>query len=430
MRIFEQGVDRDEEILSAFTYGSPASDPELESVVRKIITQVRASGDAALLEYGRKHDSPSLKDIIVPPPELEKALNGLETSLLNALKRAADNIQTFHEQEKQKSWITSSGSTTLGQIVNPLESVGVYVPGGRAAYPSTVLMTTIPAAVAGVKNIFVATPVDSGGDIPAVVKAACRLCGVTTVFKMGGAQAIAAFAYGTQSVPRVDKIVGPGNQYVNMAKRLVFGQVGIDSLAGPSEVLIVADSSAPAEWVAADIIAQAEHGSESKTILITWSRLLADKVLSAVSAQIVKEPRESHIREALGNRGIMLVVNNESDALDWIESCAPEHLQLIVRDPQEWIGRIKNAGAIFVGPYSPVPIGDYVAGPSHTLPTGTSARFSSGLGVADFQKRTSLIWYGRKEFMEDAPSAMTIASAEGLNAHITSVAIRLKEESS
>ncbi|MEI6914057.1 MAG: histidinol dehydrogenase, partial [Armatimonadota bacterium] len=245
---------------------------------------------------------------------------------------------------------------------------------------------------------------------------------------MGGAQALAAFAYGTATVQRVDKVVGPGNQYVNVAKRLLFGRIGVDSLAGPSEVLIIADASVPADWIAADLMAQAEHGAESKSIVITWSRVLADKILSSIGALCRLEPRSEWISQSLAARGALIVVEDEVEALRLTNLCAPEHLQLLVGNPQEWIGRVRHAGAIFAGSYSPVPLGDYAAGPSHTLPTGTSARFSSALGVAEFQKRTSLIWYDKNEYAEDAKAAVTLAEAEGLHAHATSLRLRMAED--
>jgi len=426
MRILEQGVDPDQMILQALSAGSPMDEPAVEKTVREIIESVRRDGDTALLELGRRFDSPSLAAVAVDAAELARAWERLDAHLREALQRSADNVRRFHEEEKQSSWFSPRGGGMLGQIVRPLRSVGIYVPGGRAAYPSSVLMTAIPASVAGVEDICVATPVSHNGEIPDAVLGACHLCGVRRVFRMGGAQAIAAFAYGTQTVPRVDKVVGPGNQYVNVAKRVLYGQVGVDSLAGPSEVLIIADESTPASWVAADLIAQAEHGGESKAVLITWSRPLADRVLAEISAQTAAQPRAQYIRAALDSRGLMLVVPDAGSAARWADACAPEHLELLVRSPQEWISRIHNAGAIFAGAYSPVPLGDYAAGPSHTLPTGTAARFSSALGVAEFQKRTSLIWYSRDQYERDALAGMTIAECEGLAAHRASLAKRLE----
>jgi histidinol dehydrogenase len=428
MRVFEQGIDRDQDIREALVAGSPTDDLEVESAVRDIIAQVKDRGDKALLELGQKFDSPDLKEIAVSTEEIEDAASNTPRDVLNALSHAAENVRKFHQREKENSWFHSEGSTTLGQIVRPIDTVGIYVPGGKAAYPSTVLMTAIPASVAGVGDICIATPAGPGGKVPDSVLAACRLCGVTSVFKMGGAQAVAAFAYGTNSVPRVDKIVGPGNQYVNSAKRQVFGQVGIDSLAGPSEVLIIADENSEPAWVAADLISQAEHGGDSKSILVTWSRTLVDRVLYSISAQLENEPRAEYIRKSLSSRGVVLLVKGPEEALLWTNICAPEHLQIMVRQPQDWIGQISNAGAIFIGPYSPVPLGDYVAGPSHTLPTGASARFSSALGVAEFQKRTSLIWYGADEYFKDAPAAIKLADIEGLAAHKKSLELRLKEQ--
>lgn len=427
MRVFEQGIDRDADIAAALAAGSPADDPAVEAVVQDILQQVKQRGDDALLELGRRFDSPDLDAISVPADAGAEAWERISEQLRDALQRAADNIRRFHEEEKQQSWFSSRGGSMLGQIVTPIDSVGIYVPGGRAQYPSTVLMTAMPASVAGVGSIAIATPSGEGGQVSDSVLAACHLAGVTRIYRMGGAQAIAAFAYGTASVARVDKVVGPGNQYVNAAKRLVFGHVGIDSLAGPSEVLIIADESANPDWVAADLIAQAEHGGESKSILITWSRGLADRVLSAVSRQLASEPRADLIRRSLSSMGAVVVARDADEAVRLSNISAPEHLQILAREPAQFITRLRNAGAIFVGPYTPVPLGDYVAGPSHTLPTGASARFCSALGVAEFQKRSSLLWYRPEEYSDEAPAAMYLAETEGLWAHKKALQMRLED---
>jgi histidinol dehydrogenase len=427
MRFLETAKDPQEQIRAALTAGSPADDDAVEQTVREIIARVRSEGDAALLDLGRRFDFPGLESIPVPPERIRQALDSIPRDLRAALEHAATNIREFHEQEKAESWVSTRGSTVMGQLVRPIPSVGLYVPGGRAAYPSTVLMTAIPAAVAGVRELCVATPCGEEGEIPESILAACAISGVSRVFRMGGAQAIAAFAFGTESVPRVDKVAGPGNRFVNCAKRLLFGHVGIDSLAGPSEVLVIADETANPQWVAADLIAQAEHGGDSRSILVTWRREVAEAVAKAVDKQLPQEPRAVHIRESLDSYGVILLTAGPDEAVHWTNICAPEHLQVWVERPQEWIGRLVNAGAIFVGPYSPVPIGDYVAGPSHTLPTGTAARFSSALGVAEFQKRTSLIWYGPQELTRDADAAVTIAEAEGLPAHARAITLRGKD---
>ncbi len=427
MRILIQGVDPAETISSALELGAAVMQPGVESLVREIIEDVRVRGESALLDLGRRFDCPRLEKIAVPRDEIERAAARVGDDLWQALERAAGNIRRFHEEEKQSSWVTARGGATLGQLVKPVDCAGLYVPGGRACYPSSVLMTAIPASVAGVKRIYLATPAGPDGRPPDAVLAACSLCGVTGVFNMGGAQAIAAFAFGAGCVPRVDKIAGPGNQYVNTAKRLLFGQVGIDSLAGPSEVLIVADDCAPAEWIAADLIAQAEHAGDSKAILVALSREVAEAVNSAVEKRVRAEPRRELIEQSLSSGGVIIVAESPDAALELVNTCAPEHLQLLVRDPQEWIPGVRNAGAIFAGPYTPVPLGDYAAGPSHTLPTGTSARFLSALGVAEFQKRTSLLWYGRDAMQEDARAAMVIAEAEQLHAHKAALEIRLAD---
>ena len=427
MRFLETARHTEGEIRAALTAGSPADDDAVEHSVREIIARVRSEGDAALLDLGRRFDSPGLESIAVPVERVSQALESISADLRQALEHAAANIREFHEQEKSVSWVSTRGSTVMGQLVRPVPSAGLYVPGGRAAYPSTVLMTAIPAAVAGVRELFVATPCGERGEVPDSILAACAISGVSRVFRMGGAQAIAAFAFGTESVPRVDKVAGPGNRFVNCAKRLLFGHVGVDSLAGPSEVLVIADGSADPEWLAADLIAQAEHGGDSRSILVTWKREVAEAVQNAVERQLPREPRAGHIRESLGSFGVILLTSGPDEAVHWTNICAPEHLQIWVERPQEWIGRIVNAGAVFVGPWSPVPIGDYAAGPSHTLPTGTAARFSSALGVAEFQKRTSLIWYGPQEFARDAQAAIIIAEAEGLPAHARAIELRGKD---
>lgn len=427
MRILETGVDSPEVIRQALSSGSAAVATDITLVVEGIIRDVKARGDIALLDLGRKFDSPHLESILIEENAIQNSISNLPADFLSALEHAARNIRRFHEDEKQQSWTSWYPGRTLGQIVRPIDSVGIYIPGGRAAYPSSVLMTAIPAQVAGVPEISVCTPSAPHGKIPDTVLAACRLCGVNRVYAVGGAQAIAAFALGTESVKKVDKVVGPGNQYVNVAKRLLFGHIGIDSLAGPSEVLILSDGSADPEWVAADLIAQAEHGGESKSILITDSRLHADAVLKAVNRLADTLSRSEILKQSLGSVGVVLIVQNREEALKWTNLCAPEHLQVLVENPETWLGGIRNAGAIFVGPYSPVPLGDYAAGPSHTLPTGTAARFSSALGVSEFQKRTSLIWYGPEGYPEDARAAARLAAMEGLDGHKLSLQLRLKD---
>lgn len=428
MKILETGVDSPEGIRQALSSGSAADATEITLVVEGIIRDVQSRGDDSLLDLGRRFDSPNLQSINVSQDAIDSACDKVPDDFLTALKHASFNVRRFHEDEKQQSWTSWNPGKTLGQIVRPIDSVGIYIPGGRAAYPSSVLMTAIPASVAGVPEVSVCTPAAPDGKIPDTVLAACKLCGINRVYAVGGAQAIAAFALGTESVKKVDKVVGPGNQYVNVAKRLLFGHIGIDSLAGPSEVLILSDGSVDPEWVAADLIAQAEHGGESKSILVTDSRLHADAVLKAVSRLTETLPRRDILRQSLGALGVVLIVQGREEALEWTNLCAPEHLQMLVENPEDWLGGIRNAGAIFVGPYTPVPLGDYSAGPSHTLPTGTAARFSSALGVSEFQKRTSLIWYGPEAYPADARVAASLARAEGLDGHRLSLQLRLKDK--
>ncbi|MBI2982340.1 MAG: histidinol dehydrogenase [Deltaproteobacteria bacterium] len=399
-----------------------------ERVVRKIIADVSRKGDRALFAYTKKFDhfSATSKNIEVSRQERRDAWRKLDRQTIHALKRAADRIRGFHSRQKNVSWMTKKGGIELGLRWTPLERVGIYVPGGRAVYPSTVLMNAIPAKIAGVSEIIMTTPCPGGKSHPALLVAA-DLAGVDRIFKVGGAQAIAALAYGTKSVPRVDKIVGPGNQFVAEAKRQIFGKVAIDMIAGPTELVVVADDSANPSWIAADLISQAEHDPEARPILISPSSKLIKRVAKEVAKQISQIPRRRIAEAAFWNHGEKIKVKNLDEACERANGIAPEHLELSVRNPKRWLRKIRHAGAIFLGPCSPVALGDYAAGPNHVLPTGGTARFSSPLGVYDFMKGSSVIEATKKGLYRLAPVITQIARIEGLTAHAESVLARFQK---
>jgi histidinol dehydrogenase len=398
-----------------------------EAAARKIVDAVRRRGDAAVLEYTRRFDGARLnaRTMRVRPDAMREAADALPRPVRAALRKAARRIRSFHEKQRQPSWrYRDSSGIVLGQKVTPLQRVGVYVPGGQAAYPSSVLMNVVPARVAGVSEVIMVSPAGPDGHAPAVL-AAAHIAGVTQLFQIGGAQAVAALAYGTRSVARVDKIVGPGNAYVQAAKRQVYGRVDIDSTAGPSEVLIIADTSARPDFVAADLLAQAEHGSGDEcAILLTPSRRLAERVRKMIVTQMAELPRRADIEKVLRRKGALVVVRSIGEAIELAEQIAPEHLEVQTRQPQRVADKLSNAGAIFVGPYSPAPLGDYMAGPNHVLPTGGSARFFSPLGVYDFVKRTSVVSASARGLRELAPAIETLARLEGYEAHAAAVRLR------
>ena len=386
-------------------------------IVRRIVSDVRKFGDAAVIEYTKKIDGVELKNFSVELEDFE-----IDSEIFSSLKVAAENIRRFHVEQLPKSWITHRGENSLlGQAVVPLERVGVYVPGGTAAYPSSVLMNIIPAKVAGVREVIMCTP-----NANKTVLAAAKLAGVDKIFKIGGAQAIAAMAFGTEQIPRVNKIVGPGNIFVTLAKKEVYGHCDIDMLAGPSEILIVADENANPTFAAADLLSQAEHDPLACSILITTSQSLAEKVSSEVSAQLEKLPRKEIAAASIERNGLIVIAESLDEAIDFANFSAPEHLELLVSEPFSLLPKIKNAGAIFLGAYSPEPLGDYLAGPNHVLPTGGTAKFFSVLNVETFLKRTSLISYTRKDLLNAAADIIRLAEAEGLVAHAQ--AIRKREE--
>jgi histidinol dehydrogenase len=398
-----------------------------DETVRNILQDVRERGDSAVLEYTHRFDrhEMALDELRVTADEIRQAYAQVKPEQIDALKLAADNIKKFHQRQMQESWEYRQDEVLLGQMIRPLEIVGIYVPGGKASYPSSVLMNAIPAKVAGVERVVMCSPAPDG-DFSAHVLVAADLAGVTEVFKVGGAQAVAGMAFGTGSIPRVDKIVGPGNIYVALAKRMVFGVVDIDMIAGPSEILIVADETARADFVAADLLSQAEHDEEAVTILVTPSESLANEVREELNKQKKQRNRTSIIGASLDSQCRLLVVESLADGIDLANQIASEHLELAVESPESWAKKIKNAGAIFLGNYTPEAMGDYLAGPNHVLPTSGTARFSSPLGVYDFIKRTSVIGYSKKALQKSAEAVTILAEMEDLDSHAEAVKIRLK----
>lgn len=416
------------EQFSARRDAADYGDPETREAVARIVERVRREGDVALREYTERFDGVRIDDWRVPDEEVEEAYARVSPEFLAAMRRAADNIRAFHERQRRGSWCEARpDGSVVGQLVRPLARVGVYVPGGKAAYPSSVLMNVIPARVAGVPEIVMATPAKasagSGAVDPHVLVAAAE-AGVREIYRIGGAQAIAALAYGTQTIRRVDKIVGPGNLYVALAKRFVFGDVDVDQIAGPSEIAVLADESANPAWVAADLLSQAEHDEAAMPVLITPSERLARAVSTEIERRLASLPRRAIAERSIRERGVIVLVRDLDEGVDVINRLAPEHAELLVADPWSWLGRVENAGAVFLGPYSPEPVGDYFAGPNHVLPTGGTARFSSPLGVDDFLKKTNVVFYGAAALRACAGDIAALARTEGLEAHALAVEAR------
>jgi histidinol dehydrogenase len=424
IRQFEQeGL---KELLTHLAARSVALDAELMNSVAVIIDDVRTRGDQALVEYAALFDKIRLErlELRIDVDQLGRLAEKVDERVVQALREAIQNVRAFHERQLEESWtINAAPGVELGQRITPLARVGLYVPGGTAAYPSSVVMNVVPAQVAGVERIVVATPPRTLSESPAVAAALLEL-NVTEVYAVGGAQAIAALAFGTETVPRVDKITGPGNKYVAAAKKLVFGVVGIDSIAGPTEVVIVADETARPEFIAADLLAQAEHGEDASAILITTSQSLAKAVAEEVERQLTALPRHEIATASLREYGAIIVVETLAAACEIVNELAPEHVQIVTRDDKAVAAQIKHAGAIFFGAYTPEAVGDYLAGPNHVLPTGRTARFSSALGVYDFVKRTSLLRYSEAAFNSVADSVAVLAEAEGLGGHARSALMR------
>ena len=406
------------------------SSPKVEAEARRIVEAVRRRGDRAVIELTRRFDGVSLtaRHLRVSEAEIDAAMAALAPQSLRALRLAARRIAAFHRHQRVASWsYRDPAGLRLGQRITPLDRVGLYVPGGHAAYPSSVLMNAIPARVAGVREVIMVSPAGRSGFNPAVL-AAAKIAGVDMVLRVGGAQAVAALAYGTKTIPAVDKIVGPGNAWVQAAKKIVYGTVDIDKIAGPSEVLVIADATARAAHVAADLLAQAEHGSGDEcAVLLTPSRRLAVAVQAQIAEQIKTLSRRVDIARVLARRGALVVVRDVDEAVELAEQVAPEHLELMVKDAARWVPRIRNSGAVFVGPFAPAPLGDYAAGPNHVLPTGGSARFFSPLGVYDFVKRTSVVSASRAGLRELAPTIMRLATLEGYDAHAAAVRCRFSD---
>lgn len=430
MRIMNLTAEARTNILENLLKRSPNSYGEFESRVNDIIEQVRAKKDAAIFDYTKKFDGADINtdNILVTEDEIKEAYEKVDEKLLEVIRKALVNIRTYHEKQRQYSWFDSEDSgIILGQKVTALERVGVYVPGGKAVYPSSVLMNVVPAKVAGVKEIVMTTPPGKDGKVCASTLVAAKEAGVDRIYKVGGAQAIAALAFGTESVPKVDKIVGPGNIYVALAKKAVFGYVSIDSIAGPSEILVLADETANPKFVAADLLSQAEHDEMASAILITTSKELAEQVSVEIDRFVAKLSRKEIIQKSLDNYGYLLVAENMEDAIATVNEIASEHLELVTKNPFEVMTKIKNAGAIFIGEYSSEPLGDYFAGPNHVLPTNGTAKFFSPLSVDDFIKKSSIISYSREALQPIYKDIVQFAECEQLTAHANSIRVRFEE---
>ena len=417
-------------ILTNMLKRSPDSYPEQEAVVSVILADVRENGDKAVSNYTKKFDGAdiSAENFIVTEEDEKEAYEKVDPALIDVIRKAISRIRTFHEKERQKSWFMTEEGMVLGQKVTPLSRVGVYVPGGKAAYPSSVLMNVIPAQVAGVPDIVMCTPPGKDGKVTPTTLVAAKEAGVGTVYKVGGAQAIAAMAFGTESLPRVDKITGPGNIFVALAKKAVYGHVSIDSVAGPSEVTVLADDTANARYVAADLLSQAEHDEMACAILVTTSMRVAEEVSAEIDGFLETLSRRDIIKKSLDNFGRILVADTMEEAVRAVNEIAPEHLELVTRDPFLLMTKIKNAGAIFIGEYSSEPFGDYFAGPNHVLPTNGTAKFFSALSVDDFIKKTSIIYSSGEALKALHEDVEIFAKAEGLTAHANSIHVRFEEE--
>ena len=426
MKIYEKSLNEMKKIVARYT--EQTIDFEIEKTVSEIIQNVAQNGDQAVRNYERKFDNVNLADFSIPAFQLDQALDAIDDDLRAALELAKQNITSFHKQEIENSFVdVSTPGIMRGEKITPLASVGLYVPGGTAAYPSTILMCGIPAKLAGVKRVVMVTPPQPAGINPAVL-AAARLAGVDEVYQVGGAQAIAALAYGTETIPAVDKIIGPGNIFVATAKKQVFGKVAIDMVAGPSEIGILADESANAKEIAADLLSQAEHDKRARAMLITNSKSLAEAVSEEIDRQLNTLPRQAIARTSIEDRGFIAVMENTAEMFELMNDVAPEHLEVQLANPTQYLGLIKNAGSVFLGRYASEPLGDYVAGPNHVLPTGGTARFASPLGVYDFVKRTQFIQFDRQNLKADLKAITKLARTEGLEAHARAIEARFDKE--
>lgn len=430
MRIVKLNAETKKDLLKNLLKRSPSNFGNYAETVQGIVDDVRDNGDAALFSYTKKFDKADITaaNVKVTQAEIDYAYTQVSPELLEVIRKAKKNIWEYHEKQKQYSWFDSKpNGTLLGQKVTALASVGVYVPGGKAVYPSSVLMNVMPAKVAGVEKIVMTTPCNAEGEVYATTLVAAKEAGVDEIYKAGGAQAIAALAYGTESIPKVDKIVGPGNIFVALAKRAVYGHVSIDSIAGPSEVMVLADETANPRYVAADLLSQAEHDEMASAILVTTSADLAEKVSVQVDKFIDELSRKEIMRKSIDNYGYILLADNLNDAIDAVNDIASEHLEIVTANPFDVMTRVKNAGAIFIGEYSSEPLGDYFAGPNHVLPTNGTAKFFSPLSVDDFIKKSSIIYYSEEALEAVHTDIETFAKAEQLTAHANSIAVRFEK---
>ncbi len=429
LKVLKITQENKEELFRDLERRNPAGSETVTAAVNEIIEKVRRQGDKALAEYTKRFDGYSLsaETMTVTEEEIEEAYRQTDPAFIETLRKAKENIRSFHEKQLRYSWFdTTPGGSILGQKITPLHRAGVYVPGGKAAYPSTVLMDVIPAKTAGVDEIIMTTPPGRTGKVNPGTLVAAREAGVDRIYKVGGAQAVAAMAFGTETIPRVDKIVGPGNVYVAAAKKAVFGRVGIDSVAGPTEILVLADECANPRYVAADLLSQAEHDEMACAVLVTDSRSLADEVLRLTQEMTAGLERREIIEKCLNNYGYILLADSLDEAVDIANEIAPEHMEIMTKDPFCVMPRIRNAGAVFIGEYSSEPLGDYMAGPNHVLPTNGTARFSSPLSVDDFLRKSSIIYYTEDELRALQPDIVRFAQNEGLSAHANSINVRFE----
>lgn len=431
MRIVNLTKETKTNLLRDLLKRSPNSYPQYESTVAEILEQVRTRQDQAVFEYTAKFDGFALtpENIQVTPEEIQEAYSNMDEKLIEVIRKSSENIKQFHEKQLRNSWFDAKpDGTLLGIKITPISRVGVYVPGGKAAYPSSVLMNVIPAKVAGVEEIIMVTPPGKDGKINPGTLVAADIAGVDTIYKVGGAQAIAALAYGTESIPKVDKITGPGNIFVALAKKAVYGHVSIDSIAGPSEILVLADESANPRYVAADLLSQAEHDELASAIMITTSKELAEQTSLEVARFTETLSRKEIIQKSLDNYGYILLAETMEDAIDAVNEIASEHLEILTKNPFDTMTKIKNAGAIFLGEYASEPLGDYFAGPNHILPTNGTAKFFSPLNVDDFLKKSSIISYSREALLKVHKDIELFAESEGLTAHANSIKVRFDQE--
>ena len=431
MRMVTLTKQTTKDILENLLKRSPNQYGSYEAAVREILAKIQEEGDEALFAYTKKFDRAEIteQNVQVTEEEIREAYEAVDPDLVDVIRKSLVNIRSYHEKQKQNSWFTSSeDGTMLGQKVTPLEKVGVYVPGGKAVYPSSVLMNIVPAKVAGVDRIIMTTPPGPDGKVNPSTLVAAKEAGADEIYKAGGAQAVAALAYGTESIPKVDKIVGPGNIFVALAKKAVYGHVSIDSIAGPSEILVLADDSANPRFVAADLLSQAEHDELASAILITTSRELAEKVSSEVDEFVKKLSRKDIIQKSLDQFGYILLAETMDQAVEAANAIASEHMEIVTRNPFEVMMKVRNAGAIFIGEYSSEPLGDYFAGPNHVLPTNGTAKFFSPLSVDDFIKKSSIVYYSRKALKKIHKDVEQFAASEQLTAHANSIAVRFEDE--